>query len=211
MGDIINGTQAVTEETEEQVAAGESTEAQSSDATEGGEDAAEEPSEGSDGTQSTEGEEGSEKPSSKLWEGVPEEHPLRDHVKSLNAENAAKRVENRNLQTANDELQGKLKDAKTPEEFQAAISEYTSKVDEAKTEALRERVARQHGLPDPLADRLRGTTEEELVADAVALQSLVGPAAPAPTPRNAPSGGLKPADKPVDSAELADQIRNRRW
>lgn len=205
----LDSTQAVTEATEEQNA---EQQAQGAASTEGGQEATEEPSQGSTEQQPAEGGEGAESASSPLWEGVADDHPLRQHVKSLNDENAAKRIENRRLTEAYEQLQEQTKDAKTPEEFQAAITEYTEKLDAAQVETLRERVARQHGLPDPLVDRLRGTTEEELVADAQALQALVGERQPEPTPRNPPTGGLEPnKPKPEDPASMAERIRNSRW
>lgn len=56
-------------------------------------------------------------------------------------------------------------------------------------------VARAIGLPDQLADRLRGGTEEELTADARRLAELLPPApqAPAAPPQVRPVESLHPA------------------
>jgi inactivated superfamily I helicase len=48
----------------------------------------------------------------------------------------------------------------------------------AELEALRERVARRHNLPDLLADRLEGETEADLEEDAAMLAGLLQRAPP---------------------------------
>ena len=145
-----------------------------------------------------------------LWEGVSEDHPLRAEVSSLRSESAARRAENRRLQEANDDLRTQLEAAKSPEDFQAAITEYDGKVKQAQLEAARERTARKYGLPDALVNRLAGETEEELEADAQELQALVAPAAtPPPAPLNPPRGGLTPREERLDPAQTAMAIRQR--
>lgn len=190
----------------EQEAQQESTEA----TTESGQEAAEEASAASTEQESTEGTEGAESASSPLWDGVPDDHPLREHVKSLNAEAAAKRVENRSLRENVEQLQAQLAEAKTPEEFQAAVDEYKGKLEQTQAEVMRERVARKFNLPDALAERLRGSTEEELTADAESLRELIGEPTPPATPKNPPSGGLNPGNKAEDPAAKAARIRQRR-
>jgi hypothetical protein len=207
----IPGTQEVQEQTEEQKAEQQAAEAQSTETAESGQEAAEEASAASTEQESTEGKEGAESESSPLWDGVPDDHPLREHVKSLNAEAAAKRVENRSLRENLETLQSQLSEAKTPEEFQAAVDEYKQKLDETQVEVMRERVARKFGLPDPLAERLRGSTEEELTADAESLRGLIGAPTPPATPKNPPSGGLTPGNKAEDPAARAERIRKRRF
>ncbi|KPC89950.1 hypothetical protein ADL27_38705 [Streptomyces sp. NRRL F-6602] len=62
--------------------------------------------------------------------------------------------------------------------------------DEARAEALRITVAADKGLTPAQAARLRGTTKEELEADADALKALFGTTTPAPSPRSGgPQGG----------------------
>ena len=55
------------------------------------------------------------------------------------------------------------------EKFAEQLAAVTRRADDLQVELLRERVARKAKLPDELADRLRGTTIEELEADAKAL------------------------------------------
>lgn len=145
-----------------------------------------------------------------LWEGIPEDHPVRKKVADLNAESAARRVEARSLQEAKDELEAKIAELKTPEEFAAAIDEYKGKVAKAELEATKERVGRTYGLPDALVARLAGDTEEAIVEDAKALQALVSPNTPPPTPKDPPRGGLQPEKKALSAAEMAKKIASSR-
>ncbi|MCX5237230.1 hypothetical protein OG824_18690 [Streptomyces prunicolor] len=99
----------------------------------------------------------------------------------------------------------KLSDAKSPEEFEAALAEVKTKNAELERSVLVTTVARKFDLPKELAGRLRGATPEELEADAKALQVLLAPAAP-------PSlgGGLDPSDEDdgdMDPRKLARRTR----
>lgn len=108
------------------------------------------------------------------------------------------------------EAQEKLQSAKTVEEFEAATKELADKNAELEQALLRERVARKHNLPDALADRLRGSTEEELVADAKALAKLV--AAPDDADPSSLGGGLDPSDDAdFDPVKAAREARSRRY
>lgn len=65
-------------------------------------------------------------------------------------------------------------DAKTAAELRAATLEAdANRVADLEAQLVRERVARRLGLPDPLVDRLKGGTEEEVMADAEQLLALV--------------------------------------
>lgn len=87
----------------------------------------------------------------------------------------------------------KLSEAKTPEEFDAALADVKTKNAELERSLQIATVARKFDLPAELAGRLQGSTPEELEADAKALQALLTPAAP-------PSlgGGLTPSDDEDD-------------
>lgn len=108
-------------------------------------------------------------------------------------------------------LKEQFKDAKTPDEFQAVLAEYEEKVQQAELKALRESVARKHKLPDALANRLQGTSEEELTEDAKALAQF------APSSRKSGDaadlkGGLDPNNEPenFDVNAAAMRIMSRR-
>ncbi|WP_159795663.1 DUF7239 family protein [Puerhibacterium puerhi] len=103
--------------------------------------------------------------------------------------------------TERNDLRDKLKDAKTPEEFQAAVDEYNQKVSELELSLTREKVARKFNLPDELAERLKGSTEEELASDAEILKQF---ARPARGGGSDPKGGLDPTDTP--STEDIDDL-----
>lgn len=70
----------------------------------------------------------------------------------------------------------KLADQKAAAEKQAAEAQKAAA--DANTELLRYRVAAKAKLSPELAERLKGTTEQELLADAEALKKLVGPQGP---------------------------------
>lgn len=150
--------------------------------------------------------------SSKLYEGIPEDHPIRTELESVRQESAARRILVRELEQTKEALTTQLSEAKTPEEFQAAVADYENKVAEATLTATKERVGRTHGLPDALVARLQGKNEEELTADAAALKALLPADQPAPTPpapKDPPSGGLTPHQRATSAKEAAERIRQR--
>jgi len=104
----------------------------------------------------------------------------------------------------------KLGDAKTVDEFQAAVAEVRADNERLERELLRERVARRFELPDDLAARLQGKDEAELAADAKALQKYATPTPAAPASL---AGGLDPTDDgdtETDPRELARRYGGRR-
>lgn len=98
----------------------------------------------------------------------------------------------------------KLSEAKSPEEFEAAVADVKTKNADLERSPI-STVARQFDLPEALAGRLHGETPEELEADAKALQALVTPAAPSSL-----AGGLDPSDEDdgeMDPRKLARRTR----
>lgn len=119
------------------------------------------------------------------------------------AELTSVRKEAAKYRVAAKELRESLAQAKDPEDFEAA----TARVAELETELHRERLARKYRLPDVLAARVTGETDEERDADAKALAEAfhtrtVGLG----------KGGLDPNAKltPKDPAALAALVRRRR-
>ncbi|WJN62632.1 head scaffold protein [Streptomyces phage phiScoe10] len=105
------------------------------------------------------------------------------------------------------EAETSLQNAKTPEEFEAARSELSTRIAELESSLLRSNVARKFELPDELAARLQGATEAELEADAKSLLKFVAPAAP-----ESLGGGLTPSedgDDEMDPRKLARRTRRR--
>lgn len=109
------------------------------------------------------------------------------------------------------EAEAKLADAKTPEEVEALRQEL-SETNAAEARALVvENVALKFGLPDDLAARLKGSTREELEADAKELAKY----APSPEGGNDPDlgGGLDPSTDPdggYDPQKRARELRAAR-
>lgn len=115
------------------------------------------------------------------------------------------RGEAANYRTQLRDAQDTLKNAKTPEEFQAATASLTEKLGDLEAQLLREQVARKYELPDELAVLLKGKTSEELEAVAKTLQKY----APA-TESVVLGGGLTPDDGDdgeMDPRKLARRTR----
>jgi hypothetical protein len=99
----------------------------------------------------------------------------------------------------------KLSEAKSPEEFETALAEMKARNAELEHTLVVASVARKYDLPEALAGRLRGSTTEELEADAKALQALVSPKVP-----EGLGGGLDPSedsDEEMDPRKLARRAR----
>lgn len=154
--------------------------------------------------------EGSQSADSPLWDGIPDDHPVRSEVQKLRDEAASKRTEARAQREAKEALEAQLQNATSKEDFDKAIADYEVKLQQATIETTRERVGRTHGLPDELVARLQGATEAELEADATALKAVLGNRTPAPTPKNPPSGGLSPRQETSDPAAIAARIASAR-
>jgi hypothetical protein len=144
--------------------------------------------------QKPEGEQPAVKPEDELPEWA------RKELTKARGEAANYRVKLREAETS-------LQNAKTPEEFEAARSELSTRIAELESSLLRSNVARKFELPDELAARLNGATEAELEADAKSLLKFVVPAAP-----ESLGGGLTPSDDgddEMDPRKLARRTRRR--
>ena len=94
------------------------------------------------------------------------------------------------------------------EDRATSAEELAAKVPDLEAQLVRERVARRIGLPDALVDRLRGATEDEVMADAEALLTLVAPPkAPKPT---RPVESLQPGSGKADEISLDQRIAQAR-
>ena len=105
------------------------------------------------------------------------------------------------------EAEDKLSKAKTPEEFEAAVTELRDTNAKLERDLLVERVARKAALPEELAELLQGSTEAELQAHAKKLAKYVTMAGVPGDVR----GGLDPTDEddfdPVKAAHAAKRTR----
>lgn len=92
------------------------------------------------------------------------------------------------------------------------LTSAVTRAEAAETLAARLRVAVAKGLPADLAERLRGTTEEELAADADTLLALLAPkdtataATPGPRP-DMTQGGAPTASSPLNGDPLMRDVK----
>ncbi len=125
----------------------------------------------------------------------------RAEVKRLRAENAKRR-------TTNTELTEKLASAKSPEEFEAAVSELQAANAQLERDATVAKLQHQHGLDDDVVALLEDVPTEKLADRAAALARLSA----GPVERD-PSGGLTPddGDDGFDPVQAAAEARRRRY
>lgn len=121
------------------------------------------------------------------WAGIPDEWAwAKNAVESANREAASRRVALR-------ELEDKVKDAKTPEEFNSALAEVKAKEVELTNTLAKERAARKHSLTDDLLEFLTADSVEGIEAQAEKLAALKpSAAAPIVITKLPPTGGAKP-------------------
>ena len=118
---------------------------------------------------------------------------LQKEIADLRKENAKHRTANREAERKAAEEAGQFKTL-----YEQTMAELeTLKADAAKRgrEALLHRVAKTAGLPDDLADRLRGETEDELLADAKAMAKRLAVPAPSTGATNPGRGADQPQPK----------------
>jgi hypothetical protein len=118
------------------------------------------------------------------------------------------RGEAANYRTKLRETEKKFSEAKTPEEFEVARTELSTRIAELEHEVAVSKVARQYDIPDELLPLLSGKPEGELETIAKTLQKYAAPAAP-----DNLSGGLDPSegDDSFDPAEVARAARRSRY
>jgi hypothetical protein len=124
-------------------------------------------------------------------------------LKEVRAEAAGYRVKLR-------EAIQKLEQAKSPEEYETAVSELRDENDKLSRQILINEIAREHELPKELADVLQGATEEELKAHAETLKKFAPPKKP--KKKVEVSGGLTPDEDndAFDPVALVKQLRSAR-
>lgn len=145
-----------------------------------------------------------------LWEGIPEEHPVRAEVANLRREAAAKRTSAQQVKQENEQLQQSLKGAKTSEEVEQLIQDWQGKVSQAELAATRERVGRRHKLPDEFVELLKGETEEDLDEHGQTLKGLLGSSGNGAPPPEPPRGGRSPNDATPDPKQNLSAIKASR-
>jgi predicted nuclease with TOPRIM domain len=108
------------------------------------------------------------------------------------------------LETENSALKTTVEDDKqTRAGLDAQITDLQGKVSNYETASLRTRIALQNGLPYDLADRLQGTDEASLTADA---ERLAGFMRPAPVPQ-APLKDVEPEVSSGKELEMRQMLK----
>lgn len=105
------------------------------------------------------------------------------------------------IRKLNSEASNLRKRAKEAEEKAAGADESAQRLPALEAENLRLRVGLKHGLPDAIVDRLKGDTEEDLLADAEALLKILSPQRP---PSNRPTDALRGGGDPTQEPEETD-------
>lgn len=142
-------------------------------------------------------------------EDKPEEKPSQDDdlPEWARKELTSVRAEAANYRTRLREAEGKLSAAKTPEEVEAAVAELRTQNANLERSILVSKVANKHGLPQDLADVLKGADEAELEAHAKVLKKFAAAAKAEP---ESLGGGLDPStedDGELDPRKLARHSR----
>lgn len=135
------------------------------------------------------------------------ETPKADEQEPFDTDRALEKIKKLNSEARS--LRERAKAAEKAAEESGGVAE---RVPELEAENLRLRVALTHGLPVELAGRLKGGTEEELLADAETLLSLFETKrAPTNRPQDILRGGGDPTVEPeeLDPRKLAALIPRR--
>lgn len=106
------------------------------------------------------------------------------------------------IRKVNSENANLRKRAKEAEQKAAGGDEATKQATALAAENMRLKVGIKHGLPEAVIDRLKGETEEELLADAQALLELLAPKAPPTRSPRTPLGGAG-AGREVEETDLS--------
>ena len=143
-------------------------------------------------------------------EAIDTTEPQGDEVAKIKAESRkweARAKKDRDELTA---LRAKINQMVSPDavaEKDSALTEAEAKIQTAELQLLRYRVALAEGLPQDLAERLLGNSEDEIREDAERLKALLKPAVPAKDAKNGQMSKA-PETKP-DANELFRYLAKR--
>ncbi|MCD8207808.1 MAG: DUF4355 domain-containing protein [Bacteroidales bacterium] len=103
-----------------------------------------------------------------------------------------------------DQVSEKYKDYLAPDQ----ATELNNKIKEYETSSVKMRIALEKGLPPDLADRIQGTDEESMKADADKLAAYAKPQTDAPTaPPYNPEPEVNPNDKNSALKKMLSQMK----
>lgn len=135
-----------------------------------------------------------------------------EYVKKLRAENAKYRTEAKELANKAKQFDDLQESQKTElQKAQEAAQRAEQELQTARTEALRVKVAAAKGLPASIADRLHGTTEEEMQADADLMLAEIEKQYVAKQGASREATGAGVTGKPaIDNLSPSDMVRMTR-
>jgi len=135
------------------------------------------------------------------WEAIYKSDRFKQLLKGRkDAEDKLAEIEAAAQKAEEERLEQKEEWKQLAEQRGEALADAERKLAEVSLNALRQKVAREAGLPDALAMRLQGTTEEELTQDAQALAKLI--------PQK--EGGLPPTPKGKKGEPIPDEEKRKR-
>lgn len=170
---------------------------------------------GSEETNDADGAEGSEdedpkdedEGSDEGFDSLPESWQRK--VKSLRTENGRHRVANKELTETNKTLQDSLKEAKSQDDIDAAVTEYRDRIAELENDNAR--ATHTAGLPKEQAALVHGNTPDEIKESANAVRAAFEAANAAGDPGDV-DGGRNPGgddDASLSPRERAQRLRDR--
>jgi hypothetical protein len=135
---------------------------------------------------------------------VPQEGADKDGVDEdggdpFDAERALKKIHKANAENAALRERTKAAEAKA-----ATADDKDKRISALEAEKLRIRIGYRHDLPDELIDRLKGTTEEEILADAEKLLGALASGTKKTTLTQRPTVALHGGGEPATEAEETD-------
>lgn len=136
---------------------------------------------------------------------APDEQTDEVEDQDFDASRALKKIQKQNRELAS--LRDRTK--KAEEKVSQTAEEKDKEIESLKSQILRTQVGAKTGLPDQIVERLKGDTEEELLADAEQFLEFMSPKRPLQQkPKEALRGGGRPADEPdeTDLEKIADRM-----
>lgn len=140
-------------------------------------------------------------------DSTPDEQTEEVADQSFDAPEALKKIRKQNS-----ELKNLRERARTAEQKAEGVEDKDKEIQSLRSEILRTKVGAKMGLPDQLVERLKGDTEEELLADAEQFLEFISPKRPPQQkPTEALRGGGRPAEEPeeTDLEKIGDRMFGR--
>lgn len=131
-----------------------------------------------------------------------------DTGESFDAQEVLRKIRKQNSELKS--LRARAKDAE--QKANQSTEEKDRELSSLRVELLRTKVGAKTGLPEQIVERLKGDTEEEMLADAESFLEIVSPKRPpSQKPAEALRGGGRPAEEPeeTDLSKIAARMFDR--